>query len=74
MKRPAKPSKRFGAFLQLYGPPNARNRAKLVLAHTPRPNTPEAFFEQLTEERKLDYVARASGADAVMRLKLGNNY
>lgn len=60
---------RFGAFLRLYGPRGAPTHAKLVLAHLPRRHTPEAFHEELGEERKTDRAARDGGIHAVMRLK-----
>lgn len=70
MRRAIKPPKRFGAFLRLYGPLDARTHAKLVLAHAPRPHTPEAFHDELEEERKWDWHARRAGVAAVMRVQL----
>jgi hypothetical protein len=50
-----KPVKRFGAYLRLYGPKDARTHAKLVLGHEPRSNTPEAFLQELEAEEKANY-------------------
>lgn len=64
-----KTPKRFGAFLRLYGPRHAPSHAKLVIGHAPRRNTPEAFHDELQQERTTDHSARQAGIDAVMRLK-----
>lgn len=64
--KPKKP-KRFGAYLRLYGPLNARTHALLVLGHEPRPNTPEAFLLEMEEERRYSRHA-ASYADSVVVL------
>jgi hypothetical protein len=62
---------RFGAFLRLYGPRGAPTHAKLVLGHEPRPGTPEAFLDELVEERDLDYRAHPfSGYTIELRAKL----
>jgi hypothetical protein len=52
--RADKKVRRFGAFLRLYGPKGTPTHAKLVLAHDAWPDTPEAFYEELQAEVKLD--------------------
>jgi hypothetical protein len=48
-----KKSHRFGAFLRLYGTKGNRTYAKLILAHAPHPDSPEAFYDELELERTM---------------------
>jgi hypothetical protein len=52
----AKRYRRYGAFLQLYGPKGAPTHAKLVISnsHQFEEDTPEHFLVELAEERRRD--------------------
>lgn len=65
--------RRFGAFLRLYGPKAAPTHAALILTRDARRNTPEAFHEELSEERRLEQVAANSyhgGIEVALKARL----
>lgn len=68
----ANPPRRFGAFLRLYGPKGAPTHAKLVIGCEPWPDTPEAFFNEVEEERRVDRVARSHGFNVEYRVHISN--
>jgi hypothetical protein len=66
--KPKKRYRRYGAFLRLYGPVQARTHAALVLSYTPEEGTPEAFREELVQERKIDAIGRGLTIKPALRL------
>jgi hypothetical protein len=62
--------RRYGAFLRLYGPREAKTHAVLVMGHEPREDTPEGFQAELVEERRVERLARGPGERLPVGLRL----